>query len=165
MDTAEQVQELVAAFQGLTLEVQNLKTENVVLCQLVSAREHHPSDLPAMCLASEKYDGSPKKLKEFIEAYLVHFTFRARTFASNHVRVGFMVSNMVGNALAWATQRVPSANPVLQDYGAFLLLLHQIFERPEVVCSPVSRSWTVAARQGSTVRISVPIYRPLRVVS
>ncbi|XP_069502493.1 protein LDOC1-like [Ambystoma mexicanum] len=135
MATAEQVQELLAAVQGFTLEVQNLKIENTVLRQLLAAREYHPADLPTMGLASGKFDSSPKKLKEFIETCVVYFTFYSGTYASDHSHIGFMISNIVGNAVAWATPLVTTAKPVLQDYGAFLALLKQSFERPEVVSS------------------------------
>ncbi|XP_069478473.1 protein LDOC1-like [Ambystoma mexicanum] len=133
MDTAEQVQELVAAVQSLTLEVQNMKSENTVIRQLVSTRDHHPSDLPPMALSSGKFDGSPEKLKEFMEACIVHFAFRASACGSEHTQVGFMISNLASNTLAWAAPLVSSNNPVLHDYKAFLNLLKQTFERPKIM--------------------------------
>ncbi|XP_069470003.1 protein LDOC1-like [Ambystoma mexicanum] len=132
MSTTEQIQELVAAVQGLTLEVQNLKTENTVLRQMVTAREPTPTDLPPMALSSGKYDGSPKKLEEFIEACTIHFAFRPHAYASEQARVGYMISHMTGNALAWATPLVTAKDPVLHDYDGFLNLFKQTFERPEI---------------------------------
>ncbi|XP_069466241.1 protein LDOC1-like [Ambystoma mexicanum] len=132
MATAEQIQELVAAVQDLTLEVQNLKTENSVLRQLVFAREPPPADLPPMALSSSKYDGSLKRLKEFIEACTIHFAFRPHAYASEQARVGYMVSNMKGKALAWATPLVTANDLILQNYEGFLGQLKQAFECPEI---------------------------------
>ncbi|XP_069494420.1 protein LDOC1-like [Ambystoma mexicanum] len=139
MATPEQMQEMVAAVQNLSVEVwnlsmkvQTLRTENNVLKQLVSNREPKTVDLPPMALPSGKYDGTPKRLKEFLEACSVHFTFRPNTFPTGHTRVGFMISNMAGNALAWATPLVLGTDPILKDYEAFVARLKQAFERPEI---------------------------------
>ncbi|XP_069481465.1 protein LDOC1-like [Ambystoma mexicanum] len=126
MATPEQVQELVAADQNLSLEMQTIKAENALLKQMVTAREPPSTDLPPMALSLGKFEGSPKKLREFLDACKVYFTFRSRTFASDHAKVGFMISNISGNALAWATPLVTGADPVLQDYGAFLDLLKSV---------------------------------------
>ncbi|XP_069492316.1 protein LDOC1-like [Ambystoma mexicanum] len=126
MATPEQIQELVSAVQSLNLEVrnlsqevQNLKVENNVLRQLVSDRETH-SDLPSMPLSVGKFDGTPKSLKEFIEACNVYFAFRPVAYSSGLSKVGFAVSNMSGNALAWANPLVTGNDPVLQIGKHFL---------------------------------------------
>ncbi|XP_069486061.1 protein LDOC1-like [Ambystoma mexicanum] len=131
MATAEQLQELVAAVQNLSMEVQNLKTDNNMLKQMVSTRDPRHADLPPMALASGKFDGTPKRLK-FLDACSSHFTFRANTYTTDHARVGFVISNRMGNALAWTTHLVRGADPVLQDYGAFEAQLKRTFERPEI---------------------------------
>ncbi|XP_069498731.1 protein LDOC1-like [Ambystoma mexicanum] len=148
MATTEQVQELLAAVQGLSLEVQGLKTENAVLRQMVFARQDRSMDLPSMGLASGKCDGSPKRIKEFIEACKVHFTFWPSTYAMDQACVGFMVSNITGKALACTTPLVTSSNPVLLDYGAFIELLKWTFQCPEVVFSAVKTLLDI--RQGSS---------------
>ncbi|XP_069497935.1 protein LDOC1-like [Ambystoma mexicanum] len=138
MATPEQIQELVAAVQSLNVEVrnlnqevQNLRIENNVLHQLVANREPRNSDLPTLPLASGKFDGTPKALKEFIEACNVHFAFRPNTFATGLSKVGYVISNLTGNALAWANPLVTTDDPVLRDWDAFLTQLKQTFERPE----------------------------------
>ncbi|XP_069502464.1 protein LDOC1-like [Ambystoma mexicanum] len=110
MSAEDQVQELWKAFQAMSVELQGVKTENALLKQMVSAREHPTVELPSMPLSSGKFDGSPKRVKEFLEACTVYFTFRPRTFATDQAKVGFLISNMTGNALAWATPLVTSAN-------------------------------------------------------
>ncbi|XP_069461333.1 protein LDOC1-like [Ambystoma mexicanum] len=139
MATEEQLQELVAAVQNLSaevrnlsLEVQNVKAENSVLKQLVTVREPRQVDLPPMSLPTGKFYGTLKQLKEFLDACNVYFTFRPNTFTTGNSRVGFVISNMSGNALAWATPLVTTGDPALQDYNAFLTLLKQNFERQEI---------------------------------
>ncbi|XP_069495548.1 protein LDOC1-like [Ambystoma mexicanum] len=139
MATPEQLQEMVAAVQNLSAEVRNvsmevktLRTENNMLKQLVSNRGPKPVDLPPMALPSGKYDGASKKLKEFLDDCSIHFAFRPHTFPTGHIQVGFMISNMSDNALAWATPLVLGTDPILQDYEAFVGRLKQEFERPEI---------------------------------
>ncbi|XP_069461249.1 protein LDOC1-like [Ambystoma mexicanum] len=145
---AEQVQELVAAVQGFTMEVRTLKAENSVLRQVVSARDPPPTDIPPMALSSGKFDGAPKKLKEFIEACMIHFAFRHHAYAAEQSRVGFMVSNMTGNALVWATLFVTRNDPVLRDFDGFLALLKQAFKRPKTTYGACED--LLAIHQGST---------------
>ncbi|XP_069460626.1 protein LDOC1-like [Ambystoma mexicanum] len=149
MATPEQVQELVGAVQTLSQEVQTLKSENqilqqipqevqtlkaenVFLKQLMTVRENaHIPELPPMPLSSGKFDGSSRKVKEFLDACKVYFTYRPILFATSKARVGFMISNMMGNALSWVTPLVTGEDPVLQDYEGFCTLIKQTFERPE----------------------------------
>ncbi|XP_069481533.1 protein LDOC1-like [Ambystoma mexicanum] len=143
MSTAEQVQELVAAVQSLNMEVQNLnqelqniKAENTVLRQLVANREPHSTALPPMPLSSGKYNGSSKHLKEFIEACNIQFAFRPTTFSTDLSKAGFLVSNLTGNALGWASHLVTADDPILRDWSAFLERFKQTFERPEIKYMP-----------------------------
>ncbi|XP_069461275.1 protein LDOC1-like [Ambystoma mexicanum] len=126
-----EVQELVAAVQSLNLEVQNHKAANTALQQRMTERERPSTDLPSLPLVSGNFDGSPKRVKEFLDACNLHFSFRSQTFASDHAKVGFMITHMMGNALAWATPLVNQHDPVLQDYSTFKTLLQQTFLRTE----------------------------------
>ncbi|XP_069488951.1 protein LDOC1-like [Ambystoma mexicanum] len=148
MATAKQVQELVAAVQSLNLEVrnlnqevQNLKVENNVLRQLVANREPHSSDLPSMPLSSVKFDGTPKLLQEFIKACNVHFAFRPTTFSTDLSKVGFVISNMTGNALAWANPLVTTDDPVLRDWEAFLTKLKRPLKGQKLNSWLVKNCW------------------------
>ncbi|XP_069482577.1 protein LDOC1-like [Ambystoma mexicanum] len=132
MASPEQFQELVTAVQGINVELQNIKAENAALRQMVSTRESRESDLLPMALTLGKYGGTSKRLKEFLEDCAVYFAFLPHTYAKDHTKVGFMISNMTGNGLAWATPLVTHNNPMLQDHGAFLMLLRQTFEQPEI---------------------------------
>ncbi|XP_069506243.1 protein LDOC1-like [Ambystoma mexicanum] len=131
MATPQQVQELIAAVQNLSLEVQNLKAANAALQQRMTDRVRPSSYLPSLPLVSGKFDGSPKRVKEFLDACNLHFSFRPQTFASDHAKVGFMITHMTGNALAWATPLVNQPDPVLQNYDDFKTLLQQTFLRTE----------------------------------
>ncbi|XP_069478192.1 protein LDOC1-like [Ambystoma mexicanum] len=131
MATPQQIQELVAAVQTLNLEVQALKTDNAALQQRVTAREQQTTDLPHLPLGSGKFNGSERKVKEFLEACNIHFAFRKGAFASDHAKGDFMITHMTGKALAWATSLVSQSDPVLQDYSAFQNLLRQTFLRTE----------------------------------
>ncbi|XP_069494375.1 protein LDOC1-like [Ambystoma mexicanum] len=153
MATPEQIQELVGAIQKLSQEVQtlkvenqtlqqisqevqNLKAENVVLKQLMTTRENQQSpELPSMPLSSWKFDGSSKKVKEFLDSCKLYFMYRPILFATSKARVGFMVSNMVGNVLSWVTPLVIGEDPALQEYEEFCTLIRQTFERPETTYS------------------------------
>ncbi|XP_069470004.1 protein LDOC1-like [Ambystoma mexicanum] len=141
MATPEQIQELVAAVQAMNVELQNVKADDAVLRQMVSARETRDSDLAPMALSSGKFDGTPKRLKEFLEACSIYFAFRPQLFSNDHTKVGFMVSNMTGNALAWATPLVTNNNPVIRDYVVFLALLRQTFEQPEIIHVAAEELW------------------------
>ncbi|XP_069494426.1 protein LDOC1-like [Ambystoma mexicanum] len=139
MATAEQVQELVEAVQSLNMEVQNLnqemqnlKMENTVFRQLVANREPRSTDLPPMPLSSGKFDGTSKHLKEFIEACNIQFAFSHTTYSTDFSKVGFVISNLTGNALAWANPLVTADESVLRDWRAFLEKFKQVFERTEI---------------------------------
>ncbi|XP_069494378.1 protein LDOC1-like [Ambystoma mexicanum] len=149
MATPEQIQELLGAIQKLSQEVQalkvenqtlqqisqevqTLKAENVVLKQLMTARDNPPEpELPPMPLSSGKFDGASRKVKEFLDACKLYFTYRPILFATSKARVGFMISNRSGNALSWVTPLVMGEDPSLQDYEGFCTLIKQTFERPE----------------------------------
>ncbi|XP_069469951.1 protein LDOC1-like [Ambystoma mexicanum] len=131
MATPQQVQELIAAVQNLNLEVQNLKATNAALQLRMNERERPSADLPSFPLVSGKFDGSPKRVKEFLDACNLHFSFFPQTFTSDHAKVGFMITHMTGNALAWATPLVNQPDPVLQNYNDFKTLLQQTFLRTE----------------------------------
>ncbi|XP_069476318.1 protein LDOC1-like [Ambystoma mexicanum] len=148
MATPEQLQELIQAVQGMNVELQNVKAENAALRQMITARESRETDLPPMSLSSGKYDGSPKRLKEFLESCAIYFAFRPHTFASAHTKVGFVISNLTGNALAWASPLVTSNNPVLQDYGAFVTLFKQTFEQAEI--THIAAEELLDVQQGSS---------------
>ncbi|XP_069488861.1 protein LDOC1-like [Ambystoma mexicanum] len=155
MATEEQLQEMVAAVQNLSaevrnlsMEVQNLKAENSVLKQLVTVREPRQVDLPPMSFPSGKFDGTPKQLKEFLDTCKVYFTFRTNMFTTGNSQVGFVISNMSGNALAWATPLVTRADPALQEYNAFLTLLKQNFKRQEILYTACEDLLDI--RQGQT---------------
>ncbi|XP_069492349.1 protein LDOC1-like [Ambystoma mexicanum] len=161
MTTPEQIQELVGAMQKLSQEVQTLKvenqtlqqisqevqtlkTENVVPKQLMTTRENPQGpELPPIPLSSGKFNGSSKKVIEFIDSCKLYFTYRPVLFA----RVGFMVSNMVGNALSWVTPLVIGEDPTLQEYEEFCTLIRQTFQRPETTYSACEE--ILDAHQGS----------------
>ncbi|XP_069492308.1 protein LDOC1-like [Ambystoma mexicanum] len=132
MSAEEQIQELWKAIQSMSQELQTVKAENVVLKQMISTREPPSPELPVMALSAGKFDGAPKKVKEFLEACIFYFTFRPRLFSTDQTKIGFIISNMTGNALAWVTPLVTSANPILQDFTGFQTLFKQTFERPEL---------------------------------
>ncbi|XP_069461248.1 protein LDOC1-like [Ambystoma mexicanum] len=133
MATPQQVQELVAAVQSLNLEMQNLQAANATLQQRMTEMERPSTDLPPLPLVTGKFDGSPKRVKEFLDSCNLHFSFRPQTFASDHAKVGFMITHMTGNALAWATPLVNQPDPVLQDYNAFKTLMQQTFLVPKAL--------------------------------
>ncbi|XP_069502444.1 protein LDOC1-like [Ambystoma mexicanum] len=148
MATPQQLQELVAAVQNLQVEVQTLKTDNAALQQIVAAREQQSMDLPPLPLMSGKFDGSERKVKEFLEACNIQFTFRQNAFSTDHAKVGFMITHLTGNALAWATPLVSQSDPVLQDYVAFKDLLKQNFLRAE--CAHIASEDLLDVRQGNS---------------
>ncbi|XP_069502490.1 protein LDOC1-like [Ambystoma mexicanum] len=152
MATPQQLQELVAAVQNLNLEVQALKTANTALQQRVTAREQQATDLPPLPLVSGKFDGSEKRVKEFLEACNIHFAFRQNAFSTDHAKVGFMITQMTGNALAWATPLVSQSDPVLQNFVAFKDLLKQTFLRTE--SAHLASEDLLDVRQGSSDLLS-----------
>ncbi|XP_069486292.1 protein LDOC1-like [Ambystoma mexicanum] len=135
MASLEQYQELVAAMQNLTAEVQALRTENIALRQQVVLHRDDRGDLPAMPLSFGKYDGHPGGLKDFLDACNVYFAFRTHAYESAKSRVGFIIANLIGNALAWATPLVARNDLSLNDYDRFVEAFKDKFDRPEVFYS------------------------------
>ncbi|XP_069496826.1 protein LDOC1-like [Ambystoma mexicanum] len=120
MASLEQYQELVAAMQNLTVEVQALRTENIALRQQVVLHRDNRGDLPPMTLSFSKYDGHPGGLKDFLDACQVYFTFRPHAYETARSRVGFIIANLRGNTLTWATPLVTGNDPSLNDYDCFV---------------------------------------------
>ncbi|XP_069481444.1 protein LDOC1-like [Ambystoma mexicanum] len=148
MASLEQYQELVAAMQNLTAEVQALRTENIALRQqMVLHRDEH-SDLPAMPLSFGKYDGHPAGLKEFLDACKVNFAFRLHAYETARSQVGLIIANLTGNALSWLTPLVTSNDHSLNDYDRFLEVIKERFDRPEVFYSSLEPILDV--KQGNT---------------
>ncbi|XP_069468199.1 protein LDOC1-like [Ambystoma mexicanum] len=106
MATPEQVQELLSAVHNLMQELQAVKTENTALRQRIDRFEQSRSDLPPMPLSCGKYDGSPNEFKEFMEACIIYYTFKPHTYATDQARIGFLISNLTGNALSWTAPLV-----------------------------------------------------------
>ncbi|XP_069506133.1 uncharacterized protein [Ambystoma mexicanum] len=103
MASLEQYQELVNAIQGITAELQSimventdLKADNAALRQQIIQREDVRGDLPPMQLPCGKYEGNPKRIKEFLDACRVYFTFHPKMYEFDQAKVGFLVSNLGG---------------------------------------------------------------------
>ncbi|XP_069482581.1 protein LDOC1-like [Ambystoma mexicanum] len=135
MASLEQYQELVAAMQNLTVEVEALRTENIALRQQVVLRRDDYGDLPTMPLSFGMYNGYPGGFKDFIDACRVYFAFRPHAYDSARSRVGFIIANLSGNALSWVTPLVTNNDPSLNDYDCFLEMFKERFDRPEVLYS------------------------------
>ncbi|XP_069498859.1 protein LDOC1-like [Ambystoma mexicanum] len=135
MASLEQYQELVAAMQNLTVEVQALRTENIALRQQVVLRRDDHGDLPTMPLSFGKYNGYPGGLKDFLDACKVYFAFRTHAYDTARSRVGFIIANLFGNALSWVTPLVTNDDLSLNDYDRFVELFKERFDRPEVFYS------------------------------
>ncbi|XP_069498679.1 protein LDOC1-like [Ambystoma mexicanum] len=148
MASLEQYQELVAATQNLTVQVQALRTENVALRQQVVLHRDDHGDLPPMSLSFGKYDGHPGGLKDFLDACKVYFTFRPHAYETARARFGFIIANLSGNALSWATPLVTGNDPALNDYNRFVDTFKERFDRPEVLYTSLEAILDV--RQGTT---------------
>ncbi|XP_069478217.1 protein LDOC1-like [Ambystoma mexicanum] len=148
MASLEQYQELVAAMQNLTMEVQALRTENIALRQQVVLHRDDRGDLPTMPLSFGKYDGHPGGLKDFIDACKVYFAFRPHAYETARSKVGFIIANLMGNALSWATPFVTGNDPILGDYDRFIEVFKERFDRPEVFYSSLEAILDVS--QGNT---------------
>ncbi|XP_069461233.1 protein LDOC1-like [Ambystoma mexicanum] len=158
MASLEQYQELVAAMQNLTVEVQALRTENIALRQQLVLHRDDCGDLPAMPLSFGKYNGYPGGMKEFLDACGVYFAFRTHAYESTRSRVGFIIANLTGNALAWATPLVARNDPSLIDYDRFIEGFKERFDRPEVLYSSLEAILDV--EQGTqTSRHTSPAFR------
>ncbi|XP_069498733.1 protein LDOC1-like [Ambystoma mexicanum] len=128
MASLEQYQELVAAMQNLTAEVQSLRTENIDLRQQVVLHRDDHGDLPTMPLSFGKYDAHPGGLKDFLDTCKVYFAFRPHAYDSARTRVGFIIANLTGNALSWVTPLVTNNDPSLNDYNHFLEVFMERFD-------------------------------------
>ncbi|XP_069495563.1 protein LDOC1-like [Ambystoma mexicanum] len=140
----QQIQQLIAAVQSLTTEVQQLKQENASLRQQQqkaiqqiaqqAAVYHIPHcvEVPSGPLPGGQFDGNPPKVKEFLDACAVKFTFKANFFHTDRDRVGYMVSQMTGPALAWATPLITNNNPILDSHTAFCNSICTMFGHQEM---------------------------------
>ncbi|XP_069468510.1 mucosal addressin cell adhesion molecule 1 [Ambystoma mexicanum] len=132
MSSPEQIQEMCNAIQSLRADMQSLHAENLLLRQQATTREAGRDDLPPMPFTFGKYDGNPRFIKEFLDACAVYFSFRPRAFESGRARVGFLIANLTGSALAWATPLVTNQDPPVNDYALFVQDFKNRFERSEV---------------------------------
>ncbi|XP_069486195.1 protein LDOC1-like [Ambystoma mexicanum] len=140
----QQIQQLIAAVQSLTNEVQQLQQDNTSLRQQQQhasqqiaqqaniSRIPHCSEVPPGPLPGGQFDGNPHRVKEFLEACAVQFAFKEHFFHTDRDRVGYMVSQMVGPALAWVTPLVTNNNPLLDSYTAFCNSVRTMFGRQEI---------------------------------
>ncbi|XP_069470072.1 protein LDOC1-like [Ambystoma mexicanum] len=148
MASLGEYQELVAAMQNLTTEVQALRTENIALRQQVVLHRDDRGGLPTMALSFGKYDGHPGGLKDFLVACKVYFVLWPHAYDTARSRVGFIIANLTGNALSWATPLVMNNDPSLNDYDCFLEMFKERFDRPEVFYSSLEAILDVC--QGNT---------------
>ncbi|XP_069476335.1 protein LDOC1-like [Ambystoma mexicanum] len=139
----QQMQQLMAAMQSMSLEMQSLKQDNAQLKQQF-ARDF--SETPPVTLSTGKYDGDPHRLKEFLDSCTIQFTFKSRFFPTDKDKVGFLISHLTGPALAWATPLVISGNAILDSYPAFSNSLRSMFGRQEI--SVATQERLLDLRQG-----------------
>ncbi|XP_069468212.1 protein LDOC1-like [Ambystoma mexicanum] len=149
--TMEQIKQLVTAVQSLTQEVQTLKQENFTLKQQM-VRPPSAGEIPHSPLPSRKYDRNSHKLKEFLEACIVQFSFKAAYFQSDRDKVGHFIANLFGAALAWDTPLVTAKNPILDSYLAFVNTVKAMFERQEITFSAEVQLMDI--KQGNTDLLS-----------
>ncbi|XP_069495547.1 protein LDOC1-like [Ambystoma mexicanum] len=129
------MQEVMRSLQELTLEVQTLKAENAALKQMVLTRDMMAQENPPLGAALEKYDGSPKKLQDFLDSYTIQFTFRPTLYATERAKVGFLIPYLTGNALTWATPYVTGTDPLLDNYTILVNAFRNMFDKPDIAFS------------------------------
>ncbi|XP_069068780.1 protein LDOC1-like [Pleurodeles waltl] len=124
---ADANQSLLVTIQQQAQELQQLRNENVALRQTLASRS---TDVPTVSTTTPRFSGDPNKLREFLDALTVYFAFRSTQFSQDKSKVVYLISALLGPALAWATPIVASNDPVLSDYSAFVNRFKQMFELP-----------------------------------
>ncbi|XP_069075206.1 protein LDOC1-like [Pleurodeles waltl] len=113
MSTEPTSQTLLLTIHQQAQELQQLRTENTAFRQALASRA---TDVPTVSATTPRFSGDPNKLQEFLDALTVYFAFRPSQFMQDKTKIGYLISALSGQALAWATPLVTGNDPNLSNY-------------------------------------------------
>uniref|UniRef100_A0A803JNP5 DUF4939 domain-containing protein n=1 Tax=Xenopus tropicalis TaxID=8364 RepID=A0A803JNP5_XENTR len=78
----------------------------------------------------EKFSGDRKLFRTFVNSCHLTFTLNPRTYASESVKVGFVISLLSGEPQVWAHRLLEQRSPLLGDLNAFLQAMAVHYDDP-----------------------------------
>ncbi|XP_069502693.1 protein LDOC1-like [Ambystoma mexicanum] len=144
-DTQDMRNELLA----LRAEMTALRQENQTLRQMITQGAPSTSQVEGSLAHTTpiKFDGDPRRLAEFCNHCRIHFLFRSTYFNNDRAKIGYILGNLTGNALAWATPFVVTNSPILNDFAAFEKAFLEVFQTPNLASA--AQNQLMDYKQGS----------------
>ncbi|XP_069502483.1 protein LDOC1-like [Ambystoma mexicanum] len=145
----DEAQELWEEMRVLRAEMTALCQENIGLRQMVAQGSGAaPQGEGAMShTAPIKFDRDSRRVAEFCNHCKIHFLFRASYFNSDKAKIGYLLGNLTGNALAWAAPLVSANSPILNDFAAFEKTFLEVFQSPNLTSA--AQNQLMDLKQGS----------------
>lgn len=149
---ADPLAAIAQALQALQSEVSASRAENAALQQQVAAlqlqvgagpstsqgiqsspagiihpilAQHQAPPLPS----PERFLGDPTKFRSFMTQCQLQFLARPQAFLTGQAKITYIIANLGGEALEWASPIVDSQSTLLTDYNQFFLEFRGMFER------------------------------------
>ena len=95
----------------------------------------------------ERFDGDPTKLGAFLTTCRIQFALQPRTFASDTVKVGYVVNQLTGRALQWGAAEFDRQSPACASFEALAAEMQKVFDAGSP--SEHASSALLNARQGN----------------
>lgn len=153
--------EVMQALLVVQQELPTSRVETAALRDRVDQQARNPFDVststphvnitvspPIPLACPERYSGYPLKIQTFLTQIALHFSCKPTSFPSNHSRVAFAISYLIGDAANWAVPLVKNDDPLLSDWNAFRREFERVFDRRATTCSAVRE--LMGLRQGKT---------------
>ncbi|XP_069502469.1 protein LDOC1-like [Ambystoma mexicanum] len=145
----EDSQDLRNELQALRAEMAAMRQENQTLRQMITqgAISTSQAEVSLAHTTPIKFDGDPRRVSEFCNHCRIHFLFRSTHF-NDKAKIGYILGNLTGNALAWVTPFVVSNSPILNDFAAFEKAFLEVFQTPNLASA--AQNQLMDLKQGST---------------
>ena len=79
----------------------------------------------------ERFRGERRKFRAFKNACLLYLALQPRTFSSESVKVGFIISLLAEEPQTWAHNLLEQKSPVLNSTNSFFEAMAQLYEDPQ----------------------------------
>ena len=114
---------------------------------LISTKTFSGNRLEPKMPLPEKFDGIPKKFRDFKASVETIFQFQPSRFYDDKIKIGFLGTLLSGTALSWYRSYYEVQDSILEDYDQFMDLFSQTFSDPNI--SQNARRMLRNLRQGT----------------
>ncbi|XP_069492384.1 protein LDOC1-like [Ambystoma mexicanum] len=159
----EDSQDLRNELQALRAEMAAMRQENQTLRQMITqgAMSTSQAERSLAHTTPIRFDGDPRRVSEFCNYCRIHFLFKSTHFNNDKAKIGYILGNLTGNALAWVTPFVISNSPILNDFAAFEKAFLEVFQTPNLASA--AQNQLMDFKQGSADIHN--LYQPLPTIS